>query len=297
MAAPPKHRHRSGYSREETEQVEATCLTVAVTLGAYADRFCIVGGLVPSLIIDRQAELDPETEPPHPGTNDLDIGLEIALLDDQQYKEISGRLRQEGFEPDRNDDGNPTPQRWRLGDLEVTIDFLLPPVPGAERGGRVQPLEPDFGALITPGLQLAPDERQEVDLDGHTLKGEGARRTVPVCGPATFTVLKALAFRDRGEPKDAYDLVYVLERWPDGVADIAKRLADHATRHREVVENALILLAEDFRNPEGIGPLRAAQFSGEEGENLEDNAADAHGHVDDLLRLCRQRGLLGGGDR
>jgi len=48
MAAPDKPRHRSGYSREETEQVEAACLTVAVTLGAFMDRLCIVGGLVPA---------------------------------------------------------------------------------------------------------------------------------------------------------------------------------------------------------------------------------------------------------
>jgi hypothetical protein len=32
MTAPHKPRHRSGYRREETQQVEAACLTVAVTL-------------------------------------------------------------------------------------------------------------------------------------------------------------------------------------------------------------------------------------------------------------------------
>lgn len=48
MAAPDKPRHRSGYNREETEQVEAACLTVAVTLGAFMDRLCIVGGLAPN---------------------------------------------------------------------------------------------------------------------------------------------------------------------------------------------------------------------------------------------------------
>jgi hypothetical protein len=159
MATPRKPRHHSGYLREETEQVEAACLTVAVTLGALMDRLCIVGGLVPSLIIDREVGPDPETGAEHSGTNDLDVGLAIALLDDQQYTEISKRLHQEGFEPDVNERGNPTPQRWKLGDLNVTVDFLLPPIPGAEHGGRVQPLEGDFGALIAPGLQLAFDER------------------------------------------------------------------------------------------------------------------------------------------
>lgn len=47
MPSADKPRHRSGYSSEETEQVRAACLTVAVTLGAHLDDVCIVGGLVP----------------------------------------------------------------------------------------------------------------------------------------------------------------------------------------------------------------------------------------------------------
>jgi len=290
MAAPDKPRHRSGYSREETEQVEAACLTVAVTLGAFMDRLCIVGGLVPSLLIDREIGPDPESGAGHPGTNDLDVGLEIALLDDEQYAEIGRRLRQEGFGPDRNEQDNPTPQRWKLGDLEVTIDFLLPPIPGAERGGSIQPLEGDLAALIAPGLQLASDEREEIEIAGHTLKGEKVERTVPVCGPATFVVLKALAFGDRAEPKDAFDLVYVLRRWVRGIPDIAERLRQHADRNNAVVGHALDCLARDFADPETIGPRRVAEFEGETGKDSDAIAADAHGYVDDLLKICSQSG-------
>ncbi len=138
MPAPDKPRSRDGYSREETEQVEAACLTVAVTLGALMDDLCIVGGLVPSLLIDHRLGPDPETGSGHPGTSDLDVGLAVALLDDRRYAEVGERLRREGFGPDRNVRGNPTPQRWKLGDLNVTVDFLLPPIPGAERGGRIR---------------------------------------------------------------------------------------------------------------------------------------------------------------
>ena len=291
MAAPDKPRQRSGYSREETEQVEAACLTVAVTLGAFMDRLCIVGGLVPSLLIDREIGPEPETGAGHPGTNDLDVGLEIALLDDEQYTEIGRRLRQEGFGPDRNEQDNPTPQRWKLGDLKVTIDFLLPPIPGAERGGSIQPLEGDLAALIAPGLQLASDEREEIEIAGHTLKGEKVERTVPVCGPATFIVLKALAFSDRAEPKDAFDLIYVLRRWPGGTGDIVKRLGRHAADNGRVVKDALDHLARDFADPETLGPRRVAEFEGEAADDPDAIAADAHGYVDDLLKACTRSGL------
>jgi hypothetical protein len=143
----------------------------------------------------------PDTGDGHPGANDLDVGLAIGLLDDEQYAEISHRLRQEGFAPDHNENGNPTPQRWKLADFAVTVDFLLPPIPGAVTGGRVHKLEGDFGALIAPGLEVAFDERHEITVSGHTLKGETVRRRIPVCGPAAFAVLKSFAFADRGEPK------------------------------------------------------------------------------------------------
>lgn len=116
MPPAEKPRHRSGYGQEEFEQVKAACLTVAVTLGAYLDDVCIVGGLVPALLIDRVRDTDDDEDPRHPGTNDLDIGLALALFDDERYTEISARLRAEGFAPDTNDAGNPTVQRWRLGE-------------------------------------------------------------------------------------------------------------------------------------------------------------------------------------
>jgi Nucleotidyl transferase AbiEii toxin, Type IV TA system len=292
MPPAAKPRHRSGYSREETEQVEMVCLTIVATLGAHLDDLCVVGGLVPLLLIDY--ELDPgETEEDrHPGTNDFDVGLAIAILDDGRYAELSERLRREGFGPDKNDKGNDVRQRWRLGDLKVTIDFLIPPAPGQSVDRRVQDLEPDFAALVTRGLEFAFDERSTIELEGRTVKGEKLKRTVPVCGPAAFVVLKALAFADRIEHKDAYDLVYVIRRFPGGAEAIAERLGEHASRDGGLIESALKALQNDFGEVDSIGPRRAAEFDGDAKDDLDPAAADAHGHVDDLLKACRVRGLL-----
>jgi hypothetical protein len=104
-------------------------------------------------------------------------------------------------------------------------------------------------------------------------------------------VLKSFAFADRGEPKDAYDLIYVLRRWPDGVGDIADRLVAHAEKHPSIVHDAMESLANDFATAGNHGPRRAAAFQGGEREDVDAAAADAYGYVDDLLRACRERGL------
>lgn len=292
MPSADKPRHRSGYRREETEQVEMVCLTVMATLGAYIEDLCVVGGLVPQLLIDRGLDPTETQEDRHPGTNDFDVALAVAVLDGSRYAELSKRLRREGFGPNQNDEGNDVRQRWRLGDLPATIDFLIAPAPGHEEDRRLQDLESDFAALVTKSLEFAFAERTEVELEGFTLKGERLTRTVPVCGPAAFVVLKALAFADRIEPKDAFDLVYVIRRYPGAPDSIVERLAMHAEIDGNLVGSALAKLASDFATPDGIGPQRAASFDVDQPEFLADAAADAHGYVDDLLSGCRGRGLV-----
>lgn len=287
-----KPRGRDGYTPEDLLHVRSACLTIAATLGAQLDRLCIVGGLVPNLLIDEQFGPDSDADAPHPGTNDLDVAMQIALLDNQGYAEISTRLRQEDFGPARNQTGNEVLQTWTLAGTNVMVDFLLPPLEGGPAPGRVQPLESDFGALIIPGVELAAEERVLIELDGHTLAGERITRDIPVCGPGAFVVLKALAFADRVEPKDAYDLVYVVRRWPGGAADISRRLVGHAKNHESIVRRALERLANDFRDPDRVGPRRAAEFDTLRTADFDAAAADAHGYVDDLLRACAQEELI-----
>lgn len=175
-----------------------------------------------------------------------------------------------------------------MGALAVTIDFLMPPAPGQDQTRRVQPLQPDFGALVTPGLELAFEERVWVGLEGMTLTGERARREIPVCGQAAFVVLKALTFADRAELKDAYDLVYVVRRTPGRGEAIAERLREHVAGHPDVVNRTLDLLSRDFDTPDALSPQRAADFMLNDPEQRDRDAADAHGFVDDLLRAYQR---------
>ncbi len=220
---PEKPSSAADYSKEQIQLVKATCLYIATILGDHMEQIVIVGGLVPSLLID-QNNL-PEGADSHVGTTDLDMGLTIAIFNDKRYQAITDRLRSAGFSPDVNEQGNLTRQRWKIEKIgKVTVDFLVPQISNDDVGGEIKDIEKDFAAVITPGLELAFKDRIKITLEGFTLFAEKAKREVYVCGAGAFVVLKALAFRIRGESKDAYDLFYHIRNYGSGVGDIAKDL-------------------------------------------------------------------------
>ena len=251
MALNDKPSHAAGYDQNRTAIIRQACLEVATRLNDFQNDLCIVGGLVPSLLVDI-AQL-PAGAPAHIGTNDLDLGLSLAIFNEQKYEEIAQRLRQAGFKRDVNQDGKLTSQRWQLG-KGVLIDFLIQPSSARERGGSLKNLEGDFAAVITPGLHLAFMDFEEVRVEGEALHGGMATRTVRVCGPGAFLVLKALAFRGRGETKDAYDLWYLLQHRQDAIGRFKALTADPNTKL------AMTILEEDFASAGAIGPARVAQF-------------------------------------
>ncbi len=248
---------REGYSPAQAELVRSTCLYVATFLGDLRDDLVVIGGLVPSLLVDQGAL--PEGVEAHVGTLDLDVGLTIALLDEGRYRELTERLRSAGFEPDTNPEGNPTRQRWRFaGAAKVTIDFLIPPSRDGDRGGTIRHIERDFAAVIAPGLGAAFQDRELVRLEGRTLLGEKASRDVWVCGPGAFIVLKAIAFELRGENKDAYDLFYVVRNLEGGPVRVAAQL--RSLMALPEARRAVEILERDFGELDALGPRRVARF-------------------------------------
>jgi hypothetical protein len=280
---PEKPSFASDYKREDLELVRQTCLYVATKLGDLLDDLVVVGGLVPSLLIPDESL--PASEDVHIGTTDLDLGLSLALLNTKRYEDLSLRLYRADFKPDENEEGNPTLQRWKIApttDLKVTLDFLIPPSLAADKGGDLRHIQKDLVAVITPGLRLAFRDKQKVSLKGFTLLGEKANRDIWVCGPGAFVVLKALAFDQRGENKDAYDLYFVIRNYGRSVDEVCRCISPLL---KEVeTKKALEILNRDFLEPDGIGPSRVAQF--QYGGPNADLQADVAGYVKELLTKC-----------
>lgn len=236
----------------------------------------IVGGLVPTLLY---SDLTPAPETgAHVGTFDVDLALDLVILNEERYEDIVERLERARFVPDANAAGNTTRQRWR-SPTGVSIDFLMPPVPPDKRGGRLQGLTSDFAAQTMRGLDLAFKHPLAITLRGVDLDGRNVTRTLPVCAPDIFVMLKALAIANRDRRKDAYDLYYVLKHDVQGPQALGRDLAGFGAH--AAVPDAVAVLEREFRTLDGRGPTDVCRFMDQVGND--DLAADVLAFSRDFL--------------
>lgn len=267
----------SEYTSTELDQVKAMCLSIAQILGdTIQTDAVIVGGLVPTLLYQK---LEPAWEfGVHAGTHDMDLALDLVILEEERYENVAECLKRGGFVPDQNEKGNITRQRW-LASNGAKIDFLMPPVPPDRQGGRQQSLTGELAAGTMRGLDLALQHRALVDLSGKDLEGRSVARTLPVCAPEIFIVLKALAIAGRDKPKDAYDIHFVLlhdGRGPRGLATVLRGLRPH-----EAIDGAIESLRRDYQEIDSRGPHDVCAFLGRPGDDQ--LGGDALAHVLDFL--------------
>ena len=73
--------------------------------------------------------------------------------------------------------------------------------------------------------------------------GGRSKVVVRVANILSYAVLKILAFQDRHENKDSYDLIYCLMNFGDGPEDAGRNAAHSAIRADAQVKDALRLLS------------------------------------------------------
>lgn len=277
--AEQKPQQISGYDTATTSTIISTCLQLATVLGDFRDDVVVVGGLVPYLLVDQSKR---SYDQRHCGSRDVDLALNIALLNEDHYEAIANRLRNSNFDQDVNENNNPTVQRWRHKiHNQAVVDFLIDS-PG--KPSTIEKMSDGLGAIRAPGLRLAFRDRVLITLDGRTLDGASASREIGVCGAGAFLLLKSLAFHRRSEPKDAYDIEYILRYFDKGANEIA--LAIRTLLDDERAQEALVKLEENFETLDHNGPFQFTKFLGQEGND--DLRADCSGLVMELVRLCKQ---------
>jgi predicted nucleotidyltransferase len=272
-----KPKHQGGYTSLHADLCERTLVTLLRGLGPWKGCVYLAGGLVPRYIIGQQAESG-ERLPPHAGTTDVDLVVDLDVLAGiEAYRRLEQNLKAMGFIRGANDEGQAQHFSWRkpIGNgITIVVDLLCDAA--IQEGGRVAgiPGERRLSALKIPGAQLVVMDHVEVEITAELLDERGtATETVRVANIVPFVVLKALAYEDRFEEKDAYDLIYALMYYDNGPEGVAARFADWLARDHDLayLSRAVEILRTRFGTHGGVagshkdGPISYARFLADPG--------------------------------
>lgn len=279
-----------GYESPVTDACERVLVTLLRGLGPWKNTVFLVGGLTPRYLIAAR----PPKVPRHAGTGDVDMVVDMGLLTDMEaYATLEENLLAMKFERAVNDKGHKQSWRWQArieGGATMILEFLADEPKLKPSKVTELPTDSQVTAMNIPHASMVFDLHETKEITAELLNGGGrASEVVRYADIVSFTCLKAFAYDDRYERKDAHDLVYCLEHYDGGVdaAHIAFKAAMEG-KHGDVIREALARLAVRFcdPNPEESylrdGPVAVARF--------EDNDADIEGD-DDLRnrRILRQR--------
>jgi hypothetical protein len=282
-----KPSHIDGYDPVVTEAAERVLVTLLRGLGPWKKTVFLVGGLTPRYLVPSR----PPAVPRHAGTGDVDIVVALELLGETDaYRTLEENLEEMGFHRALNDRGNQQNWRWIAqveGGPTMILEFLTEhPDLG---GGKVRelPTEGKVSALNIPHSSMVFDQHGTIEVTADLLGGRGkVTETVRYADIVAFTCLKAFAFDDRGESKDAHDLVYCLEHGEGGIEAALGAFGDALTGpHRDAIVLALDTLKARFCTDEKVegfekdGPVKFAQF--------EDDGDDEEARERRILRQRR----------
>jgi hypothetical protein len=204
----------------------------------------------------------PEGARPHVGTTDVDLVIGLALGDEspETYRTLQNNLEKANLkqcEPSF---------RWtrEVDGVKVQVEFLCET--DKVGPGRIYSPKGEFtGAKVAAfnvrGAQLVRRDFIECEIEGERLDGGGRSRVcVRVANVLPYAVLKILAFQDRHENKDAYDLIFTLLNFKGGPTDAGIVASSSAIVKHAQVREALKLVEERFLDVSQDGPHAYASF-------------------------------------
>lgn len=270
-----------GYSNQYTVECERVLVTLLRGLGPWKESVFLVGGLTPRYLVRAR----PPEVPAHAGTLDVDIVIDLQILADTEgYRTLEENLRALGFERSMNDRGQRLSWRWqtRTENGALMVVELLADAPEIA-GGRVEPLptEGNISALNIPHSSIVFDLHDVTEIRANLLGDAGiAVEEVKHANLVSFTCLKALAFDQRFERKDAHDLIYCIEHAEEGLDGVARIFREALQGgHGAVISDCLSILRNRFARDDEVegyrkdGPVAVARFElGEGGEAFQREA-------------------------
>ncbi|WP_396271090.1 nucleotidyl transferase AbiEii/AbiGii toxin family protein [Ideonella sp.] len=274
-------KHANDYDDRGAKAVCAVLLEIGQVLGAYRDRFVIIGGSVPWLLF-------PNAQPAHVGTMDVDLSLDAEALGDGDYKTLVELLEAAGYE--RSAPGMRFFQLRRSVDLgagapiTVIIDLLMPREATFEK--NKPPLIANFAVQRADGAGVALRSFLNHKLEGTMPDGRPNSLEIRVASIPALLVMKGYALAGRDKQKDAYDIYFSVREFEGGPEVLAHECAELLTD--TIAMKGLQNIAEKFSAMDAYGPITVRRFLSESaalGDMTEDQVQrDAYEQVNAWLQ-------------
>jgi hypothetical protein len=269
------------YQERDVKAAYSVLIELGQVLGAWREKFVIVGGAVPWLLLG-------EARPKHIGTLDIDLDLNPDALADGEYATLVEALEKKDYERGTKDLKPFQLRRWVKVDegdpVGVLVDLLMPR--GAKGDQNEDKLVEGLRVQGTDGGGIALTQNTAEKFEGRMPDGRNNKVELLVATIPALLVMKGYALVGRDKKKDAYDIYFSARNFTGGPASLAtectKLMGD------EVARKGYEYIAAKFRHADDFGPKTVRLF-------LEESAAlgemtpeqvqtDAFMQVSDLLK-------------
>ena len=241
---------KQNYDHLLVQAAHSVLLELAHLLREYEDGMVVVGGSVPSLILDQARQA-------HIGSIDVDIALDHNAIQEVGYRSIMQLLIKRGYEV-----GDQPFIFFRnvLLDgqgIKVEVDFLAGEYGGTSKKHQTQGVQ-DMRPRKARACDLAFQDPIQIAIEGVLPEGGKDRATIWVSSIVPFLVMKAQALNGRLKEEDAYDIYYCLTNFPGGLDGLVESF--HQFPEHPLVQEGLEILAEKFITPDAVGPVFVTNF-------------------------------------
>ncbi len=259
------------YTVEAVVAAESVLAEIAELLAGYPEGWVVVGGMATKQTLDYWGQGDD-----YVGTTDVDIALDPDAIPEADYATIHQRLTDLGYRlrSDRlgQEIASSYSKNLRLGsagDVAVQLDLLAPPQgAGRHRHPRIQ----DARARVGEGIDLAFRDPLVIEKTVDLPDRGSLRVSLRIAAlPGLFASKAAALSADR--EKDAYDLYFLLRRYPGGPRAAVEELKTHSNAPSMVA--AIEKLKRYFESPASVGPQAVVKYfevSGDDGDRLAQDA-------------------------
>lgn len=225
-------------------------------LGAYRQKFVIVGGAVPWLLM-------PNVRPSHIGTLDVDLNLSPEALSAGEYATLIESLETAGYERGVDDLKPFQLRRWVRLDagepIAILIDLMMPD--DAKTRKNRPPLIDGLRVIEASGGRVALDHNVVRHIEGRMPDGRNNSVDLLVASIPALLVMKGYALIGRDKKKDAYDIYFSVRNFDGGPIALAEAckelLAD------ESVTTGYRNIAGKFQHEDDFGPQTVKAFLAE----------------------------------